>query len=381
MGNDAHASKKGGSSETMRVSFLDLGAQYRSIREEIDAAIAEVIRTSRFIIGSDETKFERAFADNHHAPYAVGCSCGTSAIYIALRALRVPQGAEVLVPSMTYIATAEAVSMAGATPIFVDCEPDTGLIDYDAMVRAVTSKTWGVIPVHLYGQMVDMPKFAAFAKDRGLRLIEDAAQAHVAECYGQRPGTLGDAATFSFFPGKNLGAYGDAGAIITRDQAMAHWMRQYRNHGRLDKYKHEFVGFGFRLDGIQAAILQAKLPHLERWTERRRAIAVRYRTALTAASVRCLIERSYNRHVYHLFVIRHPDRERLRKALSEAGVETGIHYPIPLHLQPAYASAGHGSGSFPVSEALAREGLSLPIDPEMTDEQVDYVIQQVCAHV
>lgn len=362
------------------VPFLDLYAQYRSIREGIDDAIAEVIRTSRFILGSEETKFERAFADSLRVPHAVGCSCGTSALYIALVALGVPRGAEVIVPSMTYIATAEAVSMAGATPIFVDCEPDTGLIDYDAMVRAVTPGTWGVIPVHLYGQMVDMPKFAAFAKERGLRLIEDAAQAHIAECRGHRPGTLGDAATFSFFPGKNLGAYGDAGAIVTRDPALARWMVQFRNHGRLDKYKHEFVGFGFRLDGLQAAILQAKLPHLEGWTERRRAIAARYREALTAASIRCLVERPGNRHVYHLFVIRHPDRERLKKALGEAGIETGVHYPIPLHLQPAYATAGVKPGSLPESEALAREGLSLPIDPAMTDEQVEYVIQQVKAH-
>lgn len=365
----------------MKVPFLNLEAQYLSIREDIDTAVADVIRTSRFILGAEETKFERAFADLHRAPHAVGCSCGTSAIYIALRGLKVPPGAEVLVPSMTYIATAEAVSLAGATPVFVDCEPDTGLMDYEAMVRAVTPKTWGVIPVHLYGQMVDMPKFAALTHARGLRLIEDAAQAHVAECHGHRPGVLGDAATFSFFPGKNLGAYGDAGAIVTRDPALARWMVQFRNHGRLDKYQHQFIGFGFRIDGLQTAILQAKLPHLEGWTERRRAIAARYREALTAAGIRCLVERPYNRHVYHLFVIRHPDRERLRKALNEVGIETGIHYPIPLHLQPAYASAGQRLGSFPESEALAREGLSLPIDPEMTDEQTDYVIRQVCAHV
>jgi dTDP-4-amino-4,6-dideoxygalactose transaminase len=359
---------------------LDLNAQYRSIREEVDDAIAEVIRTSRFILGAEETKFERAFADLHRAPYAVGCSCGTSAIYIALQGLKVPAGAEVIVPSMTYIATAEAVSMAGATPVFVDCEPDTGLMDYDSMVCAVTRKTWGVIPVHLYGQMVDMPRFSAFAKRRGLYLIEDAAQAHVAECREQRPGTLSAAATFSFFPGKNLGAYGDAGAIITRDPALAQWMVQFRNHGRLDKYRHEFVGFGFRLDGIQAAILQAKLPHLEAWTDRRRAIALRYREALSSAGIRCLVERQGNRHVYHLFVIRHPDRERLKKALGEVGIETGVHYPIPLHLQPAYSSAGLKPGSLPESEALAREGLSLPIDPAMSDEQVQYVIEQVKAH-
>jgi dTDP-4-amino-4,6-dideoxygalactose transaminase len=364
----------------MRVPFLNLEAQYRSIREDIDAAIAEVIRTSRFILGSEETKFERLFADSLRMPHAVGCSCGTSALYIALKALNLPAGAEVIVPAMTYIATAEAVSLAGGRPMFVDVEPDTGLMDFDAMVRAVTSRTWGLIPVHLYGQMVDMPRFAAFAKARGLCIVEDAAQAHAAAFQGRGPGSFSDAAAFSFFPGKNLGAYGDAGAIVTRDPSMAAWMRRYRNHGRQDKYEHEFVGFNFRLDGIQAAVLQAKLQHLERWTERRRAIAGRYRAGLASAGVRCLVERTDARHVYHLFVIRHPARDRLRKALAERGIETGIHYPIPLHLQPAYQSLGPGPGALPGAEALAREVLSLPIDPELTDEQVQYVIEELCAH-
>lgn len=380
MGSDGNGPKMDESKRDMRVPFLDLQAQYRSIREDIDSAIAEVIRTSRFITGSEETKFERLFADSLRLPYAVGCSCGTSAIYIALKALRMPQKAEVIVPAMTYIATAEAVSLAGARPIFVDVEADTGLIDFEAMTRAVTSKTWGVIPVHLYGQMVDMPRFAAFAEEKGLRLLEDAAQAHAAEYRGQRSGSLSDAAAFSFFPGKNLGAYGDAGAIVTRDRRMAEWVRQYRNHGRLDKYKHEFVGFNFRLDGLQAAVLQAKLPHLERWTERRRAVAARYRTAFGRAGIRCLVERPQARHVYHLFVIRHPERDRLRKALADSRIECGIHYPIPLHLQPAYKSCGQQPGSLPESEALAREVLSLPIDPELSDAQVEYVIQQICAH-
>lgn len=380
MGSDGNGPKMDESKRDTRVPFLDLQAQYRSIREDIDSAIADVIRTSRFIIGSEETKFERLFAESLRLPYAVGCSCGTSAIYIALKALGIPQEAEVIVPAMTYIATAEAVSLAGARPIFVDVEADTGLIDFEAMTSAVTSKTWGVIPVHLYGQMVDMPRFAAFAEEKGLRLLEDAAQAHAAEYRGQRPGSLSDAAAFSFFPGKNLGAYGDAGAIVTRDRSMAEWVRQYRNHGRLDKYTHEFVGFNFRLDGLQAAVLQAKLAHLERWTERRRAVAARYRTAFGRAGIRCLVERPQARHVYHLFVIRHPERDRLRKALADARIECGIHYPIPLHLQPAYKSCGQQPGSLPESEALAREVLSLPIDPELSDAQVEYVIQQICAH-
>jgi dTDP-4-amino-4,6-dideoxygalactose transaminase len=362
------------------VPFLDLSAQYRSIRESIDDAIAEVIRTSRFILGSDETKFERAFAESLHIPHAVGCACGTSALYIALTALGVPRGVEVIVPTLTYIATAEAVSLAGAVPVFVDSEPDTGLVNLEAIRKAITPKTWGIIPVHLYGQMVDMIALMELARSRGLKVIEDAAQAHAAECRGSRPGTLSEAATFSFFPGKNLGAYGDAGAIVTKDNAMAAWMRKYRNHGRQDKYSHDFVGFNFRLDGIQSAILQAKLPYLERWTDRRRAIASRYRAGLAQSGIRCLVERPYNRHVYHLFVVRHPERDRLRKALAEQGIECGIHYPIPLHLQPAYQNTECGPGSLPESESLAREVLSLPVDPGMSDDQVDYVIQQVLAH-
>jgi len=362
------------------VPFLDLHAQYRSIREDIDDAIAEVIRTSRFILGSEETKFERAFADSLRIPYAVGCSCGTSALFMALVALGVPRRAEVIVPTLTYIATAEAVSLAGAVPVFVDSEPDTGLVDLEAVRRAITPRTWGIIPVHLYGQMVDMAALVDLAREKGLRVIEDAAQAHAAECRGLRPGALSDAATFSFFPGKNLGAYGDAGAIATRNDALASWMRRYRNHGRADKYSHDFIAFNFRLDGIQAAILQAKLPHLERWTEQRRSIAARYRAGLEERGIRCLVERSYNRHVYHQFVIRHPERERLLKALRGSGIECGVHYPIPLHLQPAYASSGYAEGSLPRAEALCREVLSLPVDPGMTDEQVDYVIERVLFH-
>lgn len=362
------------------VPFLDLYAQYRSIREDIDEAIAEVVRTSRFILGSEETKFERAFADSLRVPHAVGCSCGTSALYIALVALGVPRGAEVIVPTLTYIATAEAVSLAGAVPVFVDSEPDTGLVDLEAVSKAITPRTWGIIPVHLYGQMADMSALIELAREKGLRVIEDAAQAHAAECRSLHPGALSDAATFSFFPGKNLGAYGDAGAIVTRDDVLASWMRRYRNHGRMDKYSHDFVGFNFRIDGIQAAILQAKLPHLERWTERRRSIAARYRVGLEESGIRCLVEHPYNRHVYHQFVIRHPERERILKALRGSGIECGVHYPIPLHLQPAYASLGYAEGSRPQAEALCREVLSLPVDPGMTDEQVAYVIECVLSH-
>ena len=365
---------------TTRVPFLDLRAQYLSIKNEIDGAIAEIIRTNKFILGSDETMFEKAFGATARVPHAVGCSCGTSALFIALKALDVPAGREVIVPAMTYPATAEAVSVAGAVPVPVDVELETGLIDLEAIRRAITPKTWGIMPVHLYGQMVDMPALVDLARQHGLQVVEDAAQAHVAECRGQRPGALSAAACFSFFPGKNLGAYGDAGAVVTTDEKRAAWMRQYRNHGRTDKYRHDFVGFNFRLDGIQAAVLGAKLPYLEQWTEGRRRVAAAYRTGFEGSGIQCLVERPYNRHVYHLFVIRHPERDRLQKRLRERSIESGIHYPIPLHLQPAFASERWPDGAFPHSEALGREVLSLPVFPEMTDEQIEIVIKEVRAN-
>lgn len=362
------------------VPFADLGAQYLSIKDDIDRAIADIIRTNKFILGTEETRFEQAFARMARVPHAIGCSCGTSALFIALKALGVRPGQEVIVPTLTYPATAEAVSLAGADMVLVDVDPETGLMDIDAARRAVTSRTWGVIPVHLYGQMVKMGQVAELAAGPGLQIVEDAAQAHAAESGGLRAGALSGAATFSFFPGKNLGAYGDAGAVVTRDAAVAAWMRQYRNHGRTDKYRHDFIGFNFRLDGLQAAILEVKLSHLEEWTDARRRVAAEYRKGFEGSGIQCLTERDGNRHVYHLFVIRHPDRDRLRKILHERGIECGIHYPIPLHLQPAFASPACPAGAFPVAESLCREVLSLPIFPEMTPEQVQTVIREVRAH-
>jgi dTDP-4-amino-4,6-dideoxygalactose transaminase len=368
------------STSAARVPFLDLRAQYQSIRTEIDAAIAEVVQTQRFVLGSEETRFEKAFAEHSRVPHAVGCSCGTSALFIALTALKVPRGAEIIVPTLTYPATVESVILAGAVPVLVDVEADTGLIDIEATGKAITSRTWGVLPVHLYGQMVDMKAIAALAQPKALKVVEDAAQAHGAESGGLRPGAIGDAAIFSFFPGKNLGAYGDAGAIVTRDAVLAPWMRQYRNHGRLDKYRHDFVGFNFRLDALQAAVLEAKLRHLDGWTEGRRRVADRYRTGFSGSGIECLVERPHNKHVYHLFVIRHPERDRLKKSLAERGIDCGLHYPIPIHLQPAFASTDCPAGSLPRAESLCRELLSLPVYPEMTQEQVDYVISEVRAH-
>lgn len=362
------------------VPFADLGAQYLSIKDDIDRAIAEIIRTNKFILGTEETRFERAFAQMARVPHAIGCSCGTSALFIALKALGLRPGQEVIVPALTYPATAEAVILAGADMVLVDVEPDTGLMDIDAVRRAITPKTWGMIPVHLYGQMVNMAKLAELAAGAGLQIVEDAAQAHAAESGGLRAGALSGAATFSFFPGKNLGAYGDAGAVVTNDAAVASWMRQYRNHGRTDKYRHDFVGFNFRLDGLQAAVLEVKLTHLEEWTEARRRVAAEYRKGFEGSGIQCLVERDENRHVYHLFVIRHPERDRLRKTLGDRGIDCGIHYPIPIHLHPAFAAPAWPEGAFPNAEALCREVLSLPVFPEMTPEQIQIVIREVRAH-
>lgn len=365
--------------EKIEVPFGDLTAQYQSIKKEMDAAIQGIVDSNKFILGSTETPFDRAFAEYCRTSDAVGCSCGTSAIYVALAALGLPRDAEVIVPALTYPATAEAVTLAGARPVFVDVEEETGLLDPGALEAAITPNTWGIIPVHLYGQMAEMDAIMTIAEKHGLKVVEDSAQAHGAEYHGRRPGSQGHAATFSFFPGKNLGAYGDAGAIVTNDAALADWMRQYRNHGRTDKYRHDFIGFNFRMDGMQAAVLSVKLPHMEEWTEGRRRVAAAYREGLEGV-VDCLIERPYNRHVYHLFVIRHQERDRLKKALAADGISCGLHYPIPMHLQPAFAEFSPEEGAFPVSEALCGDILSLPVFPELSDAQIEHVIRRVKAH-
>ncbi len=357
----------------MKIPFVDLKAQYQSIRPEIDRAIQAVLDETAFIQGPRLEAFERDFAAFCRAPLCAGVGSGTDALYLALKALGIGPGDEVITVSHTYIATAEAISMAGATPVFVDVENDSQLMDPTLIEPAITPKTKAILPVHLYGQMCDMNCILKTAEKHGLKVLEDCAQGHAAELDGKRS-PVGPVAAFSFYPGKNLGAYGDAGAVVTRDPEIHEFVRQQRDHGRRKgaKYEHAFLGFGFRLDTLQGAILHAKLPHLEDWTHARRKHAAHYTRSLRDV-VTTPREGEGRRHVYHVYSIRTGRRDDLRKHLEAAGVSTNIHYPIPVHLQPAYRFLGIQRGTLPVTESSADHILSLPMYPDLTEEQVDFV--------
>ncbi len=355
------------------IPLVNLKAQYAALHADIDAAIARVIANTSFIMGPEVRAFEEAFAAFCQARYAVGVSSGTAAIELTLRALDVGPGDEVITTPFTFIATAEAISAAGATPVFADIDPATYNLHPVAVEAAITPRTRALLPVHLYGQPADMPALTAIAQGYGLALIEDAAQAHGAEIAGRRVGSLGHAACFSFYPGKNLGAYGDGGAVTTDDEALAGRLRKLRDHGRVSKYVHDEIGYGHRLDALQAAILAAKLPHLNAANAARRRLAERYCDLLAETDLILPFVPDGVAPVWHLFVVRTPRRDDLLARLREQGIEAGIHYPLPLHLQPAYRSLGIGPGSFPVTEAAARQVLSLPLFPEMTDEQQERV--------
>jgi len=361
----------------MSVPFVDLQAQYRSIKSEVDAAIQRVLDTSAFILGREVEAFERAFAEYVGAEFCVGVSNGKAAIQLALTACGVRAGDEVIVPANTFFATAEAVSTAGATPVFVDCDAYSCNMDASKIEAAITPRTRAVVPVHLYGQPADLDAIFEVAERHKLTVVEDAAQAHGARHRGRRVGPLGRAGCFSFYPGKNLGAYGEGGAVVTNDKEVARRVRLLRDHGSEQKYRHEIVGYNFRLEGIQGAVLNVKLKYLDRWNELRREHAARYRELLTphvdSGSLRLQKEVPYAESVYHLFVIQADARDSLQRFLSAAGVQTGIHYPVPVHLQPAYASLGHGEGDFPVAERQARRLLSLPMFAELTERQIKYV--------
>lgn len=361
----------------MKIPLVDLKAQYATIRNEVDAAMQRVLDSTAFILGPEVRVFEEAFAAYCGAAHCVGLSSGTAALELALRALGVGPGDEVITVAHTFIATAEAISAVGATPIFVDVDPCTYTLAPAALEGAITAQTRAVIPVHLYGLPADMARINAIAEAYRLPVIEDAAQAHGAELGGTRVGTLGTMACFSFYPGKNLGAYGDAGALTTNDPALAESVRLLRNHGRREKYLHEVIGFGERLDTLQAAVLQAKLPHLPAWTEARRQLAQRYSEGLAGLSLVLPAFAPEANPVWHLYVVRTERRDALLDWLKTNGVEAGVHYPVPLHLQSAYAHLGYGPGAFPVTEEVARTCLSLPIYPEMTAEQQDRVIDLV----
>jgi dTDP-4-amino-4,6-dideoxygalactose transaminase len=362
----------------MSIPFVDLKAQYRTIKPEIDEAIAGVVQSCWFVGGEAVQRFEENFAAYCGAAYGVGCSSGTSAIHLALVALGVGPGDEVITPCNTFIATGEAITHSGARPVFVDVEEGTQLIEVGAIEAAITPKTRAIVPVHLFGQPADMDAIRDIAARHGLKVVADAAQAHGSDIDGDRRRILGDATTFSFYPGKNLGAYGDAGMVLTDDAELADKMRRLSDHGRQDKYLHFAEGWNYRLDAIQAAVLDVKLRHLDDWTERRRSRAARYDAAFDGqGGVRPVVEVPGRRHVYHLYVVRVADRESLGAALRDRGIASGIHYPVPLHLQPAYRYLGHKKGDFPTAEMCAAEIISLPMFAELTDDMVDEVAAAV----
>ena len=359
----------------MYIPLVDLQVQYEVIRREIDEAIREVLERSEFILGRIVERFEQDFAAYCGVQHAVGVSNGTDAIMLALRASGIGLGDEVITAANTFIATTEAISMTGARVRLIDVEPRTLTMDPAALARASNPATRAVIPVHLYGQPAAMDEILGIAQRHGLLVIEDAAQAHGAEHRGRRAGAMGHAATFSFYPGKNLGAYGDAGAVTTNDRKVADRVALLRNHGRREKYLHDVEGYNCRLDSLQAAILGVKLRHLEAWTIQRLGVAARYAERLAAIpDVTLPFAPAWVRHVYHLFVVQVPRRDDVLRALKARGVQCGVHYPVPLHLQPAYASLGYPRGAFPHSEAAANRILSLPMYAELTDEQMEYIV-------
>jgi len=358
----------------MNVPLVDLKRQYLSIKREIDAAIQEVIDKSAFIMGEKVEQFENDFAAYCGVKYGVGTSSGTTALHLALLACGVTGGDEVITVPYTFIATAEAISQTGARVIFVDIEDKSYTMDSEKVEKAITKKTKAIIPVHLFGHPADMDKIAKIARKYNLVVIEDACQAHGAEYGGRRVGSLGDIACFSFYPAKNLGAYGDAGMVVTDDGGLAEKMRLLGNHGCSKKYYHQREGYNYRLDAIQAAILRVKLRHLEEWTEKRRRNAKLYDELLEGSQVGTPIEMEYAKHVYHLYVVKVKNRDKLYLKLKENGISVAVHYPLPLHLQEAYRYLGYKKGDFPVSEACSESLLSLPMFPELTQEEIKRIV-------
>jgi dTDP-4-amino-4,6-dideoxygalactose transaminase len=352
------------------IPYVDLRLQYRSIKPEIDEAVLRVLDSTQFILGDEVAAFEREFAQFCAAGEAVAVNSGTSALHLALLAAGIGPGDEVITVPFTFIATIAAIEYAGARPVLVDIDPLTYTMDPALVERAITARTRGIMPVHLYGQPADMDPILDVARRHDLVVIEDAAQAHGAEYKGRRCGSIGDLAGFSFYPGKNLGAYGEGGALVTNNPAYAKRARVMRSWGEERRYEHTMKGFNYRMDGIQGAILRVKLRHLDAWTEARRRNAAEYDRHLASTDVAPPAVRADSRHVFHVYAVRVARRDACRQHLQTQGIQTGVHYPIPAHLQPAYQDLGYRTGDFPVSEAVAADILSLPMFPELVPAQV-----------
>ncbi|MBW2675504.1 MAG: DegT/DnrJ/EryC1/StrS family aminotransferase [Deltaproteobacteria bacterium] len=362
----------------MKVPFLDLKLQYESIRDEIHDAIDHVIEKTAFAGGPFVAQFEEEFAAFCNCDYAAGVGSGTEAIWLPLIALGIGAGDEVITVPTTFIATAEAISYCGATPVFVDVTADTYNMNPELLEAAITSKTKAIIPVHLFGQMADMDPIMELARKYNLLVIEDACQAHGSEYKGEKAGSIGDAGAFSFYPGKNLGAYGEAGAIVTNNEELTSKIKMLRDHGQREKYYHGIIGWNARMDGIQGAILSVKLKHLKSWNDARRKNARAYNELLSKLDgLVTPHETDDGRHVYHIYAVRAKNRYALIAKLAEKEIHCGIHYPVPLHLQEAYNSLGFGKGSYPVSEKCTKEFMSLPMYPELTEAQIEYVADTI----
>jgi len=362
----------------MKVPFLDLKAQHAPLIDKLDRAIREVIESSAFAGGPFVERFEEEFAAYCGSRYAIGVGNGTDALWLTLLALGIGEGDEVITVPNTFIATAEAITYCKAQPVFVDVHENTFTLNPAELKRSLTARTKAIIPIHLFGQPADMDPILEFARAHGLFVIEDAAQAHGAEYKGRKSGTMGNAGCFSFYPGKNLGAFGEAGAVVTNDAELRKKIQVLRDHGQARKYHHTLVGWNCRMDGIQAAVLSIKLRHLERGNLLRREHALQYNQAFAGIDdVATPFEANYARHVYHVYAIRVQERDEVWRCLEEKGIGCAVHYPIPIHLQEACRSLGYAAGAFPVAENLAEEFLSLPMFPELTEEQIEYVARCV----
>lgn len=359
------------------IPFVDLKAQYASIKTEVNAAIQGILDSCQFTLGSEVAAFEQEFAAYSQAAYGVGVNTGTSALHLALLAANIGPGDEVITVPFTFVATVSAIHYTGAKAVFVDIDPNTFTMDTTQIEAAITEKTKAILPVHLYGQPADMDPILAIAKKHNLVVIEDAAQAHGAEYKGRRAGSMGDMGCFSFYPGKNLGAYGEGGMVTSSNPEYVRTIRMLRDWGAEKKYHHVLKGYNFRLEGIQGAVLRVKLKYLEGWTEARRAAAGRYDHLLAGSGVPTPVQMPYARHVYHVYAIRTKERAAWQQALQEQGIQTGIHYPIPVHLLPAFADLGYRAGQFPHAEKAANEVLSLPMFPELTEAQTAEVCRAV----
>ncbi len=361
----------------MNIKFLDLQAQYRSIKEEMDRAIHEVLDSSMYILGPAVANFEEKFAEYCSSKFAVGVNSGTSALLMALKALRIGPGDEVITTANTFIATLAAIVESGATPVLVDANPETRLLDIDQFEAAITDKTKGVIPVHLYGLMPDMGRIMDIADKHDIFVVEDAAQAQGAKFRGRVAGSFGILACFSFYPAKNLGAYGEAGAVVTSDQMLAERIRKLRDQGSDRKYFHDYLAYNERMDGLQGAVLGVKLKYLDRWNRARNVIADKYLDLLSGLSIKLPPQFEERFQIYHQFAIECDERNELQQFLSRQGVPTMIHYPIPMHHQKGYKRAGLPELHLPVTEKLSETILSLPLYPELKEEEIEYIVRQV----